>query len=67
MDNRTIVAIATPNGIGGIGIIKISGRDALQIGASIFRKRQISGNKNGLKRFSIIWFGIFLIQIKKSI
>lgn len=37
MDNRTIAAIATPNAPGGIGIIRISGDDALEIAAKIFK------------------------------
>jgi len=36
MENSTIAAIATPNGRGGIGIIKISGSKALSIAATIF-------------------------------
>jgi tRNA modification GTPase len=36
---HTIAAIATPAGTGGIGIIKISGTDAVPIAASLFRKR----------------------------
>ncbi len=35
----TICAVATPIGEGGIGIIKISGPDALSIAASLFRSR----------------------------
>ncbi len=38
MEQDTIAAVATPVGSGGIGIIKISGRNALSIGASIFQK-----------------------------
>jgi len=38
MDNATIAAIATPTGRGGIGIIKVSGKDAFSITASIFQK-----------------------------
>ncbi|MFC1488763.1 tRNA uridine-5-carboxymethylaminomethyl(34) synthesis GTPase MnmE [Thermodesulfobacteriota bacterium] len=38
MDRSTITAVATPVGSGGIGIIKISGDNALSIAASIFRK-----------------------------
>ena len=38
MHTPTIAAIATPPGSGGIGIIKISGKDALSIAGSIFRK-----------------------------
>jgi tRNA modification GTPase len=37
MDNATIAAIATPPGGGGIGIIKISGKNALPIAQSLFR------------------------------
>ncbi len=35
---QTIAAIATPPGKGGIGIIKISGKDAIPIASSIFKK-----------------------------
>lgn len=38
MDASTIAAIATPLGIGGIGIIKISGPRAIDIATRIFRK-----------------------------
>lgn len=34
--NRTIAAIATPPGDGGVAIIRISGRDAIAIGAKVF-------------------------------
>jgi tRNA modification GTPase len=37
MEDSTIVAIATPPGHGGIGIIKISGPESIPIGLSIFR------------------------------
>ncbi|AFS79918.1 tRNA modification GTPase MnmE [Gottschalkia acidurici 9a] len=39
MDIDTIAAIATPPGEGGIGIIRISGKDALDIGNKIFLNR----------------------------
>jgi len=38
MENSTIAAIATPAGSGGIGIVKISGKDALDIAGRIFRR-----------------------------
>ena len=38
MECDTIAAIATPMGSGGIGIIKISGKDAFSIAASIFQR-----------------------------
>lgn len=37
MENRTIAAIATPNAPGGIGIVRISGEDAVEIASKIFR------------------------------
>ena len=37
MENRTIAAIATPNAPGGIGIVRISGKNAIEIAAEIFR------------------------------
>ena len=37
MNNQTIAAIATPNAPGGIGIIRISGENAVEIAAKIFR------------------------------
>jgi len=38
MECDTIAAIATPSGSGGIGIIKISGKDAFSIAGSIFQR-----------------------------
>ena len=50
MNDSTIAAVATPIGAGGIGIIKISGQNALPIASHIFRKSHPSifnpGNKN---------------------
>ena len=40
MDIATIAAIATPIGRGGIGIIKISGKDAFSIAESVFKKSE---------------------------
>jgi len=45
VDNySTIAAISTPLGKGGIGIIKISGQQAIPIAASIFRKSKAQKN-----------------------
>ncbi|MFL5758854.1 MAG: tRNA uridine-5-carboxymethylaminomethyl(34) synthesis GTPase MnmE [Thermomicrobiales bacterium] len=38
MDNATIAAIATPPGEGGIGMVRISGAEAAEIAARIFRR-----------------------------
>lgn len=40
MQKDTIAAIATAVGVGGIGIVRISGREALSIGDVIFQPRQ---------------------------
>lgn len=37
MSNRTIAAIATPNAPGGIGTVRISGENAVDIAAKVFR------------------------------
>lgn len=52
MEPSTIAAIATPPGAGGIGIIKISGPEAVKIAAVIFRNRsnhthQMTGKPEG--------------------
>lgn len=36
-EEDTIVAVSTPPGEGGLGVVRLSGRDALQIAARIFR------------------------------
>ena len=46
MNASTITAIATPSGKGGIGIIKISGKEALTIAAALFRKPGCVGDSN---------------------
>ena len=37
IQNDSIVALATPSGAGAISIIRVSGQDAIQIGASVFK------------------------------
>jgi len=39
MDRSTIAAICTPKGFGGVGIIKISGPEAIRIAQALFRRR----------------------------
>lgn len=38
MDNATIAAIATPAGEGGIGVVRISGPDAVRVAGAVFRR-----------------------------
>jgi tRNA modification GTPase len=42
-EQDTICAVSTPPGEGGIGIIRVSGRDAVLIASGIFRPRKDSG------------------------
>jgi len=44
MDNHTIAAVATPIGHGGIGIIRISGKKALRIAATVFRRSSFASD-----------------------
>ena len=44
MKTATIAAVATPPGIGGVGIIKISGPEALKIAATLFRSCKNDNN-----------------------
>jgi len=39
VENSTIVAIATPEGEGGLAVVRLSGPDALQIAHGLFRER----------------------------
>ncbi len=41
-NSDTIAAIATPYGVGGVGIIKISGPQALQIASPLFKPKRIT-------------------------
>ena len=43
--NSTIVAIATPTGRGGIGLVRLSGPDAIAIGRRIFRSDAVLGER----------------------
>jgi tRNA modification GTPase len=46
MQNDTIAAIATPQGVGGIGIIRISGPDAFAIALPLLRRPGVGKGKN---------------------
>jgi len=50
MDNSTIAAIATPSGRGGIGIIKLSGPDAVSIASAIFNLTESKSPSSSKKR-----------------
>lgn len=46
-EQDTICAVSTPPGEGGIGIIRVSGRDAVPIASGIFRPHTVSGSALG--------------------
>jgi tRNA modification GTPase len=55
MENDTIAAIATPTGIGGISIIKISGSGSLSAAERIFHPRNPERKLSGLSSQSMIY------------
>jgi len=48
MKNHTIAAISTPAGYGGIGIIKISGPDAIPVSLSVFKPRSVPTDQKSI-------------------
>lgn len=46
MDNKTIVALATPQGVGAIGVIRLSGSEAVQITAQVFKGKNLEKQKS---------------------
>lgn len=42
----TIVALATPSGIGAIGVIRLSGKDAISIAKSVFQGKDLTRQKS---------------------
>jgi tRNA modification GTPase len=52
--NDTIVALATPPGIGAIGVIRISGTEAINIAAQIFRGKDLRSQKSHTAHFGSI-------------
>lgn len=53
----TVVAISTPRGEGGIGIVRLSGPDALSIGQQILRSRPPLGKRVRYVEYGRIWAG----------
>jgi len=50
MREDTVAAIATPYGVGGVAVIRVSGPEAIAIGDSVFRpqnKRPLSAQDTG--------------------
>ena len=53
----TVVAISTPRGEGGIGIVRLSGPEALSIGQQIFRSHPPLGERVRYVEYGRIWAG----------
>jgi tRNA modification GTPase len=51
LGNDTIAAVATPPGVGGIGIVRLSGPEAFAIGRSLFRQ---SARQKGNDGFTLV-------------
>jgi tRNA modification GTPase len=54
MQNDTIAAIATPPGVGGIGVIRVSGADAFAVVRPIFRR---PGGQEGIPASHLLTYG----------
>ncbi|MBA2123348.1 tRNA uridine-5-carboxymethylaminomethyl(34) synthesis GTPase MnmE [bacterium Unc6] len=53
MENDTITAISTPEGEGGIGIVRISGNNAIKIAKTVFKPFKKSFDMSKAKTFSL--------------
>lgn len=59
-NTETIVALATPQGIGAIGVIRISGPNAIQISDSVFRTKSLKQKDLSKAASHTIHFGVIL-------
>ncbi|BAU54713.1 tRNA uridine-5-carboxymethylaminomethyl(34) synthesis GTPase MnmE [Mucilaginibacter gotjawali] len=61
-NNETIVALATPNGTGAIGIIRLSGPDAITIAASVFKGKDLTKQPSHTIHFGSIVDGDIILD-----
>ena len=66
-ENDTIVAISTPQGIGGIGIVRISGPRAIEIAGKIFRSKGKIEMKPGAFYSHRIYYGTIVCPVSDSV
>jgi len=52
--NDTIIALATPPGVGAIGVIRLSGKDAIELTRSVFRGKDLRNQKSHTAHFGTI-------------
>lgn len=64
----TIVALATPNGVGAIGVIRLSGVDAIKIANSVFRGKDLTKQSSHTIHFgSVVDGDIILDEVLMSL
>jgi len=64
----TIVALATPNGVGAIGVIRLSGPDAISIANSVFKGKDLEKQASHTIHFgNIIGDGVVLDEVLASV
>src|SRR6202051_205828 len=61
-NNETIVALATPNGIGALGIIRLSGPDAVTIANSVFKGKDLTKQASHTIHFGNIVDGDIILD-----
>ncbi|HWZ05237.1 MAG TPA: tRNA uridine-5-carboxymethylaminomethyl(34) synthesis GTPase MnmE [Mucilaginibacter sp.] len=61
-NNETIVALATPNGTGAIGIIRLSGPEAITIAASVFKGKDLTKQPSHTIHFGSIVDGDIILD-----
>jgi tRNA modification GTPase len=62
INDQTIVALATPNGIGAIGIIRLSGPDAIAIANSVFKGKDLTKQESHTIHFGHIIDGDMILD-----
>jgi tRNA modification GTPase len=60
--NETIVALSTPPGIGAIGVIRLSGNDAINIANSVFSGKDLTKQESHTLHFGLIKDGDMVID-----
>ncbi|MFB9841701.1 tRNA uridine-5-carboxymethylaminomethyl(34) synthesis GTPase MnmE [Mucilaginibacter ginsenosidivorans] len=59
---ETIVALATPNGVGAIGVIRLSGPDAISIAGSVFKGKDLTKQESHTIHFGQIIDGDIVLD-----
>src|ERR1700709_1429772 len=68
INDQTIVALATPNGTGAIGIIRLSGPDAITISNSVFKGKDLTKQESHTIHFGqIVDDGLVLDEVLVSL